>query len=285
MFINNLSIRRSFIFSFEAALCNVLAYALHDIQLRSADGSSTKFSFGMAMIQLFFCACLALINLLPALVIRGAILRRPESGGVAITASFCCYASIYFIGVLPYNVITGEFRIFSLWNALSLVAKLVWAFLSYAANYHIITMPTLCRDSMGELYIPLTESDKCMTFLGDYMALLYSQIGERRQMEKLWNPVYSYLKDTERIRNLVQSNRLSHDQIVLNAVGSIAYKLLSGGDLHSGPGTLSPDGEYARKVWWVTANELVRRSYNQPEDVSQGLAALDAAIVSAGFAK
>jgi hypothetical protein len=52
--------------------------------------------------------------------------------------------------------------------------------------------------------------------------------------------------------------------------------------LHSDFGTLSPDGEYVRKIWWFTANELVRRSYYRPEDVTKGLEALDAAIVSVG---
>jgi hypothetical protein len=114
------------------------------------------------------------------------------------------------------------------------------------------------------------------------MTLLANQLGERRHVEKFWSPVYAYLKDTPKISKLVTNQRLHHDEITLNAVGSIAFKLLAEGGLHAAFGTLSPDGEYVRKVWWVAANELVRRSYYRPEDVTQGIQALDAAIVAVG---
>jgi hypothetical protein len=169
--------------------------------------------------------------------------------------------------------------------AASLTAYAAWTALSYAAAYCIVTMPPVIQGSRDELLIPLTDSDKCMTALGDYMTLLAQTLGERRKMEKLWNPVYVYLKDLPKIQNLVRNKGVKYDEIVLNAVGSIAFRLLASGELNANPGVLSPDGEFVRNVWWVTANELVRRNYNRPEDVAQGLEALDAAIVSAGTPK
>jgi hypothetical protein len=165
---------------------------------------------------------------------------------------------------------------------MSLAAYIAWAVMSYIAAYSVITMPPILQNSMDSLYIPLNDSEKCLTALGDFMTLLVGQLGERRKVEKLWSPVYSYLKDTLKVQKLVLNKGLHHDEIALNAVGSIAFKLLADGELHADYGTLSPDGEYVRKVWWVTANELVRRSYNRPEDVTQGIQALDAAIVSIG---
>jgi hypothetical protein len=282
LFLDNRSIRRSFIFSFEAALCGVLSYAMHNIYQSSAIGVSTKVSFSMVVFQLLIESCLALINLLPASIIRALILRKPASDNSAVMASFCCYASVYLIAVVPYNIFTGQMPLSSIWIILSLAADIGWAALSYAGSYSIVTMAPLLRDTMNELFVPLNDSEKCLTMLGDFMSLLHKQLGERRRMEKLWQPVYAYLKDLARIQKLVRNKGLRHDEIVLNAVGGTAYKILSSGKLHASFGVLSPDGEYVRKVWWIAANELVRRSYNKPEDVTQGLEALDAAIVSVG---
>ncbi|MDR1132567.1 MAG: hypothetical protein LBL05_00300, partial [Synergistaceae bacterium] len=141
-------------------------------------------------------------------------------------------------------------------------------------------MPPIFRNSMEEILLPLDDSERCMTALGDFMTVLVAQLGERRHVEKLWSPVYTYLKDRLKVQKLVMNKGLKHDEIALNAVGSIAFRLLASGELHSDFGTLSPDGEYVRKIWWFTANELVRRSYYRPEDVAKGLESLDSAIVS-----
>ncbi|MDR1966718.1 MAG: hypothetical protein LBQ36_08410 [Synergistaceae bacterium] len=285
MFLENLSIRRSFVFSFEAALFGVASYALSDIGIRAASGMPTKVSFGMVVFQLFIESCLAIINLTPAAIIRGAVIRRPSEGSAAVMLSLCHYAPIYLLAVQPYRIFTGALPIRSPWVIASFATDLGWAFLSCAGGWSLITMPAASRNPMDDMMAQLTDSDKCMTSLGDFMAFLTSQLGERREMPKLWTPVYNYLKDLPKIQKLVRANGLRHDEIALNAVGNIAFRLLASGELHASYGVLSPDGEYVRKVWWVTANELVRRSYSRPEDVKQGLAALDMAIISAGEVK
>jgi hypothetical protein len=206
---------------------------------------------------------------------------EPMEGLNAALASLIHYATIYVLIITPYNLIAGKVPM-SVRMMLSVGAYVAWAGVSYFAAYIVLTMPPILpKSSVDSLDIALSDSDKCLTELGDFMTLLATALGERRQIEKLWGQVFAYLKDDNRIRKLVLNNRLKHDEIALNAVGSIAFKLLSEGDLHAAYGTLSPDGEYVRKVWWVTANELVRRSYYRPEDVTQGIEAVDAAIVSA----
>jgi hypothetical protein len=283
LFLDNTSIKRSFIFSFEAALCDVVSYELIGIGANRAAGMSAKVSFAAAVFYLFMYFCMAVINLLPATIIRSTIVREPMEGSSAVGSSFICYAPVRLLAVIPYKIFfTNTMPIGSIWVIMGLVAELGWAFLSIAANYTIITMPPISKSSLEELTVPLNDSDKCMTALGDFMTLLHKQLGERRKMEKLWSPAYTYLKDLPKIQNLVRGQKLHYDEIVLNAVGSIAFKLLASGELHSSFGVLSPDGEYVRKVWWVTANELVNRSYNKPEDVTQGLQLLDSKIISVG---
>ena len=232
------------------------------------------------MFTLLACFIFEIINAAPAMIIRTMIAHEPMEGMNAALASLIHYATIYVVVMIPYDLITGKIPM----NArvmLAIAAYAAWAGASYFAAYLVLTMPpVLPKSSPDTLDITLSDSDKCVAALGDFMTMLATTLGERRQIEKLWGEVFSYLKDDGRIRRLVLNNRLKHDEIALNAVGSIAFKLLSEGDFHSSYGTLSTDGEYVRKVWWVTANELVKRSYYRPEDVTQGIEAVDAAIVS-----
>jgi hypothetical protein len=210
-------------------------------------------------------------------------MQAPIEGTSAIFVSFIHYATFYVVIYIPYKVITGTSPLKPIAMVLAILAYLAWAAFSYVSAYIVLSMPPIAGgNSMESLYLPLNDSEKCLTELGDFMTLLASQLGERRKVEKFWSPVYSYLKETPRIEKLVLNKRLRHDEITLNAVGSIAFKLLADGELHAAFGTLSQDGEYVRKVWWVAANELVRRSYYRPEDVTQGIQALDAAIVTVG---
>jgi hypothetical protein len=209
------------------------------------------------------------------------IVQEPLEHENAIFVSFAHYATLYLLIGIPYNILTGTFRFTSSAIFLGMLAYVAWAGLSYIAAYFVLTMPPIFHDSM-DVYIALNDSEKCLTELGDFMTSLVSQLGERRQIEKLWGPVYAYLKDQTKIQRLVTNKRLRHDEIALNAVGSIAFKLLAEGEFHAAFGSLSPDGEYVRKIWWVTANELVKRSYYKPDDVTQGIQALDASIVATG---
>jgi hypothetical protein len=274
------NIRNALFFSFIASLCWVIAEAARDISIAAASGGQTKILFAGVVFNLLICFILSLLNLLPAVITRSMIVQEPLEGMNATLVSLIHYATLYLLIGVPYNVFKGTFRLSSLPMILALVAYIAWAAVSYVAARAVLTTPPIMRDS-SEMDIPLNDSEKCIAALGDFMTLMVTNLGERRQIEKLWTPVYAYLKDNRKIQMLVLNKGLRHDQIALNAVGSIAYQLLSEGDLHAAFGTLSPDGEYVRKVWWVTANELVRRSYNKPDDVTQGLASLDAAIVSA----
>jgi hypothetical protein len=208
------------------------------------------------------------------------VARKPISGGGAILTVCIHYATIYLLIVIPYGFATGSFTLNSLPMIGSVIAYIAWAALSYVTAYCVVSMPPVMGNSENELLISLNDSEKCLAALGDFMAILSPAIGEHRKAEKLWSEVYVYLKDLPKIKKFVENNRLRHDEIVLNAVGNIAFTLLVSGELHSAFGTLSPDGEYVRKVWWIAANELSKRSYCKPEDITQGLQALDSAIVS-----
>jgi hypothetical protein len=250
-----------------------------------AAGGSSKVTFAAVVFLLLIDFVLCLLNLLPATITRSMITQSPLEPPMSILAALIHYATFFLVIRIPYGLITGSFRITSFIMAMSLAAYIAWAITSYIAAYIIITMPPILRSSMDEILLPLDDSEKCLTALGEFMTVLNAQLGERRQVERLWSPVYAYLKDKLKVQKLVMNKGLKHDEIALNAVGSIAFKLLTSGDLHSDFGTLSPDGEYVRKIWWFTANELVRRSYYRPDDVTKGLEALDSAIVSVGVSR
>jgi hypothetical protein len=280
--LNNYSIRRVLFFSFIAALCRTIADTAKDMGESMANGGSSKITFAAVVFLLLIEFILCLLNLFPAVITRSAAARAPLEPPASVIAAFVHYATFFLIARLPYNIITGSFRFAPLITAMSLAAYAGWAVTSYMAAYAIITMPPIFSGSEDELSLPLDDSEKCLTALGEFMTMLSSRLAERRRVERLWSPVYSYLTDRLKIQKLVINKGLRHDEIALNAVGSIAFKLLASGELHSDFGTLSPDGEYVRKIWWFTANELVRRSYYEPEDVSKGLEVLDSAIVSVG---
>ena len=278
--LKNSHIRKSLYFSFIAALCWVIAEGARDW----ATGAAERIMLAWAAFNLLICFALQLLNLLPAIItrfVRLAVAEEPFEGVGGVLASLIHYATIYLFIWIPVKIITGAYPLSSPAMMLGIVGYAAWAVVSYVTAYFVLTMPQIISSSMDELYIPLNDSEKSLSALGDFMTYLASALGERRKIDKLWVPVSDYLKDNIRVQKLVLNNRLRHDEIALNAVGSVAYKLLAEGEFHAALGTLSPDGEYVRKVWWVTANELVKRSYYRPEDVTQGIQALDAAIVSA----
>ena len=283
--LKNDSIRRSLFFSFIAALCWAIADAAKGMGESMANGGSSKVTFAAIIFYLLADFTLCLLNLLPAAITRSIIAQAPLEPPASVIAALVHYATFFLALRLPYGIITGGFRFAPLIAAMVLAAYVGWAITSYVAAYIIVTMPPIFRGSMDEILLPLDDSEKCLTALGEFMTELSAQLGERRRVERLWSPVYSYLKDKLKVQKLIMNKGLKHDEIALNAVGSIAFKLLASGELHSGFGTLSPDGEYVRKIWWFTANELVRRSYYRPEDVTKGLEALDSAIVSAGVSR
>ena len=279
LLLSNRYTRKSLYFSAIAALCWVIAEGARDL----ATGAADTVMLAWAVFNLLICFVLSLLNLLPALItrtLRLATADEPFDSTGGAFASLIHYATFYLLIMTPYKIITGAYPLASPAMMLGLAGYIAWAVASYVAAYFVLTMPQESDSSMDEVHVPLSDSDKCLAALGDFMSILYSALGERRKVDKLWIPVSDYLKDNNKIQTLVLNKGLRHDQIALNAVGSVAYKLLTNGEMHAAFGTLSPDGEYVRKVWWVTANELVQRSYYRPEDVTQGIQSLDAAIVS-----
>ena len=280
--LSNSNIRKSLYFSFIAALCWVIAGGAMGLGIERF----ARIRFAWAVFNLLICFALSILNLLPAItarLIRLAVAEEPFEGAGAVFASFIHFATLRLLIWIPYNILTGAYPMNSPVMILALVGYVAWAVVSYVAAYFILTMPPLIiSNATDEMYIPLSDSDKCLAALGDFITVMASSLGERRKMDKLWAPVSNYLKDDGKIRKLVLNKGLRHDEIALNAVGSVAFKILAEGELHAAFGTLSSDGEYVRKIWWVTANELVKRSYYRPEDVTQGIQSLDAAIVSVG---
>jgi len=278
--LSNSHIRRTLYFSFIAALCWVIAEGSRDLAI----GAAERIMLAWAVFNLLICFALQIINLLPAIItrfIRLAVSEEPFGRAGGVPASFIHYATLYVFIWIPFKIITGEYPSSPV-MILGLASYAAWAVVSYVAAYYVLTMPQMVGGAMNEMYIPLNDSEKCLTAFGDFVTVLAQSLGERRKIDKLWVPVSEYLKDNNRIQRLTLNKGLRHDEIALNAIGSVAYRLLAEGDLHAAFGTLSPDGEYVRKVWWVTANELARRSYYKPEDVTQGIQSLDAAIVSIG---
>ena len=279
--LSNRHIRKSLYFSFIAALCWVIAEGTRDL----ATGAAERIMLAWAGFNLLICFVLSILNLLPAMItrfIRISIAEEPFESRSGALASLIHYATLYLFIWIPYKILTGAYPMTSPTMILGVAGYIAWAVVSYVAAYFVLTMPQMISSSMDEIYIPLNDSDKCLAALGDFMTLLASTLGERRKIDKLWVTVSDYLKDNNRVQKLVLNKGLRHDEIALNVVGSVSYKLLAEGGLHAAYGTLSADGEYVRKIWWVTANELVRRSYSKPEDVTQGIQSLDSAIVSVG---
>jgi hypothetical protein len=248
----------------------------------AAQGMRTNVTFASVIFLFLIDFTLSLLNLLPSFIARSVSSEWPMSGQSVTLAVGVNYATFYVFFAIPYGFLTGSFDFASLPMVGSIAAYIVWAVLSYMSAYRVISMPRAMKNPENEMAVPLNDSEKCLAALGDFMAILTPMIGEHRKMEKLWSGVYVYLRDLPKIQKFVREKGLRHDEIVLNAVGNIAFTMLARGEFHLAFGTLSPDGEYVRKVWWIAANELAKRSYCGPEDVTRGLSALDEAIVSVG---
>jgi hypothetical protein len=121
--------------------------------------------------------------------------------------------------------------------------------------------------------IPADNQTQCMMKLGTFIGYANENIRENRgETDVIWHWVYEYLKDRDTIERAAQRGaRL--DEIVLNAVGAIAYRLLSSGKFSNG-GAPSPEEKYLLAVWKLAAGELVRLSFNTADEMDRGFAAL-----------
>jgi hypothetical protein len=268
----------------ESSLFALLGYVLYHLYLKSVGEQfrATNISRIMLFVQLLVYMCVSVINLLPAMIIRFLVVREPLSGGDARLASVVHYATISLVAVTPYQILTGEISLGSVYVIFMLLARLFWALLSYVAAYVIIVIPQTHTDPVNEHIVPLDDSMLCLGALGEFMSILRGRLGAGYPMESLWRPVYAYLKNEELMKKLITTKGLAHDQIVLNAVGSMAFRLLSSGELHSSRGVLTPEGEYVREVWMNAGSELVNRMYSSPEEMKRGTEMMDAAVAASG---
>jgi hypothetical protein len=256
---------------------------LHQLNLKSAGTgfNAADLSVPMLSVQLLVYMCAAVVNLLPAMIVRFLVSGEPLYGGGALFGSAFHYATASLFFVTPYRMVTGSAPLASMYAVFMLLAEAVWAALSYAAAYMIVSMPQPEGDA-SDITVELDDSTLCLAALGEFMNMIRGRHGASSAMEVLWQPVYAYLRNEELMRKLVKTQGLAHDQIVLNAVGSIAFRLLSNGAFHASQGVLTPEGEYVKKVWMSAGNELVRRSYSGPDDMNSGTLRMEAAVEAAG---
>lgn len=277
----NPSIVRSFIFAGEASVVGLLAFILNNMYLASSGSSAPVIlSFGTVFIQWLAHLFPAIANLIPAYIFRFLIFRKPPEGVKMWIAMILNYVPFMLIGQIPFSLFTGSSTVgsglFSL--ALSRLASIGYAALMLLSIYVILRIPPKPEEPMETL----DDSTLCLSELGSFISQVKSRVGSEQPLEKLWQPIYAYLKNEELIRSLVQARRVAHDEIVLNAVGSIAFRMLASGDFHAAPGQLTSQGQYIYDVWELAAQELVSRSYNTKEEAARGLEALNESIGRAG---
>ncbi|MDR1482612.1 MAG: hypothetical protein LBI74_08305 [Synergistaceae bacterium] len=214
---------------------------------------------------------LALLYLVIPIVIRYVVYARPLSGRQALLASFVNYATIDMILAMPYQLLTGQVTsAISLFVA-SCAASITAAAFNIAACHVMLMIPD---DGDIDAIVSLDDYTICVSELGNFINLTKAGSRKTFPVENLWRPVLEYLKRGRTIKNAIREKGAHHDEIVLNAVGSMAFRLLSSGEYNVSPGVLSKEGEYLREIWKLAANELVRRRYNTPDDMARGLTAL-----------
>jgi hypothetical protein len=185
------------------------------------------------------------------------------------------------IMALPWQLMFGNIGGGTAYFLLSRVMRILFAFIILMNGYFILETPEKKVHSTQRMDMPLDNSTKCMLKLGSFINYVKNNLGSEISVEKLWQPVYAYLKNEEIINGAVNQG-MSPDAIVLNAVGSMAFRLLAAGRFHHPGGSLSLEGEYVVSIWKIAADELIRNSFNTPDDMARGLAALEEAIRRAG---
>jgi hypothetical protein len=220
---------------------------------------------------------LSLLNLIPPFFIRYVAVGKPLYGNNAAFMAFVNYASVIMAIAFPWQVLMGSVSKGVIFFLLSRAAKIAAAVTILICGYSILGIPSDDTD-IGP---PVDNSSKCMLKLADFIMYAKKNLGEDISVEKLWQHVYTYLKNDEVISGAVRQG-VPIDAIVMNAVGAVAYRMIESGQFHNAPGVLAPEGECMVVVWKMAANELVRQAYNTPDDMARGLAALEEAIRRAG---
>jgi hypothetical protein len=216
----------------------------------------------------FFVALLCLV--LPVIV-RFFVFCEPLRKEWAFWASLINYPTIMMLQSLPYRLAIGGVSGGTPYFVASCIAGMVAAAFSMASGYVMLRVPD---DGEVNVAAPIDDSTICVSELGDFINLVKKSSRRNYSLENLWQPVYSYLKNTGTIKKAISEKGATHDEIVLNAVGSMVFRLLSSERYNASPGELNPEGEYLKEIWKMAAHELVRRNYNTPDDMARGLAAL-----------
>jgi hypothetical protein len=223
------------------------------------------------LFQWMSCFALALACLVTPIVIRYLVYARPLAGRRAFLVSFANYPAIAMILAVPYQLVTGQVTSAALFFAASRAADMIAAAFNIAACRVMLLVPD---DADVDAAVSLVDYTMCVSELGNFINLAKASLSNRFPAENLWKSVFEYLKRGQTIKKAIRERGARHDEIVLNAVGSVAFKLLSSGEYNASSGVLNKEGEYLREIWKLAASELVRRRYNTPDDMARGLAAL-----------
>ncbi|MDR3353930.1 MAG: hypothetical protein LBO21_02685 [Synergistaceae bacterium] len=204
-------------------------------------------------------------------IVRYLIYARPLTGKHALLASLVNYPTIEIILAMPYQLVIGRVtHDVPIFVALC-AARMAAAVFCIAACRIMLVIPD---NEDVDAAVSLDDYTRCVSELGKFINLVKASLRDRFPAENLWRAVLAYLKNGATIKKAIREKGVHHDEIVLNAVGSIAFRLLSSGGYNVSAGVLSKEGEYLKEIWRLAAHELVRRRYNTPDDMARGLAAL-----------
>jgi hypothetical protein len=263
-----------------ASLLLLFSHFMNDSYLAAMKGVAVpKISILISFFYWLAYFSLSLVCLLPPAIIRYFLPGRELEGGWAVSGAFVNGGTIIMIMALPWQLFTGKIESGILYFLISRLVRIIVSLMIIYCGYSIVTKP----DAEDEFAPPIDNATKCMLKFGEFKDFTKRRLGMQAnaKTDRLWQMVYSYLKNDELITDAVKRG-MPIDSIVMNAVGAVAYKLIESGMFHVARGALSPDGKYIADVWKLAADELVNRSYNTPDDMARGLALLEEAIGRAG---
>jgi hypothetical protein len=275
--VNN-ELKKIFSFSAGASIFWLISHIMHFMYLVAKEGivgARVSIMENFFYLLLFFFG--SLINLVPPLFIRYYVPGRPLYGQAAAVASLVNYATVMMILSLPWQLVLGDVGNGVFYFLMSSAAKIICALILLVGGFAILVTP----EKNADMNPPLDNTSKCMLRLANFISYAKNNIDAETSLDKLWQPVYSYLKSEKVISDAI-SKGIPVDVIVMNAVGAVAYRLIESGRFHKSRGVLSREGEQIVLIWKMAANELINRSYNSPADMERGLEALKDAIVRSG---
>jgi hypothetical protein len=218
--------------------------------------------------------------LIPSVIMRYFVPGREMEAEWAVLGAFVNGGTVIMAMALPWRLVTDGIGSGLAYYLISCLLKIIVAGMIILCGYWIVTQPD-SGDAREGFAPPLDNAAKCMLCLKDFIDLAKTRLSPQTDAEKLWQTVFSYIKNDALITDAVNKG-MPIDSIVMNAVGAVAYKLIESGLFHSSKGVLSPEGHYIALVWKLAADELINRSYNTREDMERGLAALTETIARTG---